>query len=105
MSSDFSLTSIICESCENSLTNCAGSIERIFSVEYPADFQLSIPESKYPIQLSKPTLDSLVIASSSFPFSTIKIISWFISFKISPTQGANLPLNPIKIEPGMCSLQ
>ena len=74
MSSDFSLTSIICEFGENSLTNCPGSIVRIFSVEYPADFQLSIPESKYPIQLSKPTLDSLVIASSSFPFSTIDLV-------------------------------
>ena len=46
MSSDLSLTSIICEFGEDSLINCSGSIDLMLSVEYPAVFQLSIPESK-----------------------------------------------------------
>jgi len=47
------------------------SIFSIFSLEF---FQESNPPLKYPITLSNPTLDSLVIASFSCPFSHIRII-------------------------------
>ena len=67
----------------------------------PFLIQLLMPPSRYPITLSKPTLDSLIIASSSLP-SGATIISFLeTSSNISPTQGANLPSNPIKIDPGM----
>ena len=52
--------------------------------------------------MSKPTLESLVTASFSFPFGVISIIFLFVSPIILPTQGAKLPFNPIKIEFGMC---
>ena len=67
----------------------------------PFLIQLLIPPSRYPITLSKPTLDSLIIASFSLPSGAIKINFLETSSNISPTHGANLPSNPIKIEPGM----
>jgi hypothetical protein len=52
--------------------------------------------------LSYPTLESLVIASVSFPTGVIKRIFWLISLTKVPTHGANVPFNPIKSELGIC---
>ena len=54
--------------------------------------QLLIPPSRNPITLSKPTLDSLIIASFSLPSGAIKINFLETSSNISPTHGANLHL-------------
>ena len=67
----------------------------------PFLIQLLTPPFKYPITLSNPTLESLIIASFSLPLGATKINFLEISSNISPTQGANLPSSPIKIDPGM----
>ena len=64
-------------------------------------FQFLNPPFKYPMQLSYPTLESLVIASVSFPSGDIKRIFWLMSLIKVPTHGANPPSIPIKIESGI----
>ena len=72
--------------------------ESIFSFDF---FQTSNPSFKYPNTLSKPTLDNLVIVSTSKSFSQTTNILVLISLITEPTQGAKPPFNPIKIEPGI----
>ena len=80
------------------------SEESIDEVVLFADCQFSIPPFRYPSVWSKPTLANLVITSSSLPFGTTNKRGVLISSRISPTHGANLPSNPIKIELGICAL-
>ena len=78
----------------------ADSLNTLLTIP-PFLIQLLIPPSRYPITLSNPTLDSLIIASFSLPSGATKINFLETSSNISPTQGANLPSNPIKIDPGI----
>ncbi len=49
---------------------------------------------------SNPTLESLVMASSSLPCGAMSKIGCFTSAMRAPTHGANEPSNPIKIDLG-----
>lgn len=72
--SDSLLTSIILIEFNFKLsTKDCEEMDSTFSSPY-LSFQLLKPPSKYPMQLSYPTLESLVIASISFPFSDINNI-------------------------------
>ena len=76
----------------------------MFSIELVCLFnsiQDLIPPFKYPLILSNPTLDNLVMASSSLPSGAKSIKGFSISSSNYPTHGANLPSRPIKIEPGI----
>ena len=63
-----------------------------------------MPPSKKPMTLSNPTLDNLVIASSTRLLSTTNKRDWWTSDITDPTQGAKPPSNPTKIEFGIWEL-
>ena len=78
-----------------------GEVILIWSIFFPAFFQLLKPPLRYPNVLSNPTLASLLIVSFSLPFGMIKSKGVEISSITVPTHGANIPSIPINNEFGI----
>jgi hypothetical protein len=66
-----------------------------------AFFQASIPPFKKPKVLSNPTRARRVTVSSSLPSGVTNKMFWATFPTIAPTQGANPPSIPIKIDWGI----
>lgn len=76
-------------------------IELTLSYTLAVFFHASNPPFKYPRVLSKPTLESLVTASCSWPGSVINKSGCLTSAIKAPTHGAKPPSRPIKIALGI----